>query len=109
MLLERGEVNPEQAHTGYGRTPLSWAAGSGHEGIVKILLEKEDVDTDLADTEYGRTPHSWAVKEVFVKCFLFRDNAECFFSFISLRDRQSDEETWERKRVVIVGWLRRAF
>ena len=24
---------------------------------------------------------------------LFRDNAECFFPFISLRDRQSDEET----------------
>ena len=24
---------------------------------------------------------------------LFRDNAECFFLFISLRDRQSDEET----------------
>ena len=24
---------------------------------------------------------------------LFRDNAECFFPFVSLRDRQSDEET----------------
>jgi len=24
---------------------------------------------------------------------LFRDNAECFFSFVSLRDRQGDEET----------------
>ena len=25
---------------------------------------------------------------------LFRDNAECFFSFVCLRDRQSDEETY---------------
>ena len=24
---------------------------------------------------------------------LFRDNAECFFPFVSLRDRQNDEET----------------
>ena len=24
---------------------------------------------------------------------LFRDNAECLFSFVSLKDRQSDEET----------------
>ena len=33
------------------------------------------------------------MKEVFVMYFiLFRDDAECFFSFVSLRDRQSSEE-----------------
>ena len=34
------------------------------------------------------------MKDVFVMhFFLFRDNTECFCSFVSLRDRQSDEET----------------
>jgi hypothetical protein len=28
----------------YGRTPLSYAAWSGHEAIVKLLVEREDVD-----------------------------------------------------------------
>ena len=32
ILWERGDVNPDQADTFYGRTPLSWAAGRGHEG-----------------------------------------------------------------------------
>ena len=30
---------------------------------------------------------------IFDAFLLFRDNAECFFPFVSLRDRQSDEET----------------
>ncbi|SPO01575.1 uncharacterized protein DNG_04248 [Cephalotrichum gorgonifer] len=44
----------------YGRTPLSVAAGKGHEAIVKMLLEsKANVDSrDLT----GRTPLSWAAK-----------------------------------------------
>jgi ankyrin repeat protein len=62
MLLERKDVNPNQADTEYGRTPLSWAAENGHEGVVKMLLERKDVNPNQADTEYGRTPLSWAAE-----------------------------------------------
>jgi ankyrin repeat protein len=49
--------------TEYGRTPLSWAAGQGHEEVVKLLLQTGKVDVDSKDTEYGRTPLSWAAEE----------------------------------------------
>ena len=62
MLLEQEDVNPDQADTDSGRTPLSWAAWNGHEGIVKMLLERQGVNPDQADTFYGRTPHSWAAE-----------------------------------------------
>ena len=45
-----------------GMTALTWAAGRGHEGTVKILLECEGVNPDQAGTEYGRTPISWAAE-----------------------------------------------
>jgi len=60
--LERGDVNPDQVDTFYGRTPLSWAAENGHEGVVKMLLERGDVNPNQADTEFGRTPLSWAAE-----------------------------------------------
>jgi ankyrin repeat protein len=44
----------------YGRTPLSWAAGNGHEAVVKLLLEK-GVELETKDkSNYGQTPLSWA-------------------------------------------------
>jgi ankyrin repeat protein len=39
----------------YGRTPLSWAAGNGHEAVVKLLLAKDGVDVDSKDS-YSQTP-----------------------------------------------------
>ncbi|KAI9666582.1 MAG: hypothetical protein M1821_004518 [Bathelium mastoideum] len=45
-----------------GRTPLSWAAECGHQGIVQLLLEMSQVDVDSKDTEEGRTPLSWATE-----------------------------------------------
>ena len=58
MLLQRGDVSPDTTDD-YGRTPLSWAAANGREGIVKILLDRENVTPDSADKD-GRTPLLWA-------------------------------------------------
>ena len=52
-------VNPDRPSKS-GQTPLSWAAGNGHEGIVKLLLGQKDVNPGAPDTKYGRTPLSWA-------------------------------------------------
>jgi len=42
-----------------GRTPLSWAAGAGHEELSKLLLGTGKVEADSSD-HYCRTPLSWA-------------------------------------------------
>jgi len=75
MLLERKYINPDHPDIEYGMTPLSWAAGNGHEGIVKILLERGDVNPDHKDTKYRRTPLSRAAEnghEAVVKMLLGR-------------------------------------
>jgi len=77
MLLEREDVNPNQADTFYGRTPLWWAAERGHEGIVKMFLERKDVNPNQAATNYGQTLLSWAARrgdEGIVKMLLERED-----------------------------------
>ena len=59
ILLERDDVNLDQAATENGRMPLSWAAKNGHQGIVKMLLEREEVNPDHPDTKLGQTPPRW--------------------------------------------------
>jgi len=56
----------------FGDTPLAWAAGGGHEGVVKILLQQADVNPDKADN-YGYTPliqAAWDGHEGVVKVLL---------------------------------------
>jgi hypothetical protein len=44
-----------------GRTPLSWAAGNGHEGATKLLLSTEGVNPDSRD-HLDWTPITWATE-----------------------------------------------
>ena len=76
ILLEREDVNPNQADTVYGQTPLSWAAECGHEEVVKMLLEQEGVELDRGDTVFGQSPLLWAAQhghEGVVKMLLERE------------------------------------
>lgn len=52
LLLEKGaEGDPKDSDD---RTPLSWAAESGHKAVVKLLLEK-GAEVDFQD-RYGHAP-----------------------------------------------------
>ena len=62
MLLEREDVDPDQAGGEYGQTPFLWAAMNGHSGVVKMLLERGDVNPDHVGTQYGRTALSFAAE-----------------------------------------------
>ncbi|KAF4627618.1 hypothetical protein G7Y89_g10540 [Cudoniella acicularis] len=63
------------------RTLLSWAAGRGHEAVVKLLLETGHVDVESKDKN-GQTPLSWAPQgghEAVVKLLL---ETRCYFALI---------------------------
>ena len=53
ILLEHR--HPSDCRDSYGRTPLSQAAGRGHEAVVRLLVERDDVEIDSKD-RWGRTP-----------------------------------------------------
>ena len=58
MLLERGNVNPNQGDTECGRTPLLGAAGDAHERVVKIFFRRESC---LHRYDRQREPNSTVV------------------------------------------------
>jgi ankyrin repeat protein len=58
VLLATGKVDVD-AKDNRGRTPLWWAAKSGHEAVVKLLLDTGKVDADSKDKD-GQTPLWWA-------------------------------------------------
>ena len=62
----------------YGRTPLLYAAGGGHEAVVRVLLARGDVEADARDID-GRTPLLYAAgggHEAVVRVLLARDDVE---------------------------------
>ncbi|WZH50422.1 PNP_UDP_1 domain-containing protein [Fusarium acuminatum] len=61
LLLDTGKVDVNARDTKYGRTPLSWAAGRGHESIVKLLVEHR-ANVELKDKD-ERTALSRAITE----------------------------------------------
>jgi ankyrin repeat protein len=54
LFMAKDGVEPDPTDS-YGPTPLSWAAGKGHEAVVKLLLAEDGVDPDSKDS-YGQTP-----------------------------------------------------
>ena len=76
ILLEKGAKADSKDND--GRTPLSYAAQSGHEAIVKLLLTREGVDADLKGND-GQTPLSCAAQsghEAIVKLLLAREGVD---------------------------------
>ena len=55
LLVEKGAELDSKDND--GQTPLSCAADSGHEAVVKLLVEK-GAELDSKDND-GRTPLSW--------------------------------------------------
>ena len=82
-LLQRADqysanINAKDRYARYARTPLSYAAESGHEAVVKLLIERDDVEADSKDFS-GRTPLSYAAgsgHEAVVKLLLERNDIE---------------------------------
>ncbi|RYP16766.1 hypothetical protein DL767_010132 [Monosporascus sp. MG133] len=58
LLIEDKGAAIEAKYKEYGQAPLSWAAGEGHEALVRLLVEK-GAAIEAKDKE-GRTPLSWA-------------------------------------------------
>jgi ankyrin repeat protein len=57
LLLDTGKFEADSKENN-GRTPLSWAAGKGHEAVVRLLL-KNGAEPESKDS-MDRTPIWWA-------------------------------------------------
>ena len=76
VLLGQGQIADWQES--HGRTPLSYAASSGHEAVVKLLLATDGVEADAKDKD-DQTPLSLAAfsgHEAVVKLLLATDGVE---------------------------------
>ena len=77
LLFGRRYINPDSSSKS-GRTPLSWAAGNGREGIVKLLLGRKDASPN-SSSKLGQTPLCFATgsgHEGIVKLLLKRGDVD---------------------------------
>ena len=77
LLIETGKADIDSKDSG-GLTPLSWAAGRGHDAVIKLLLETGKADMESKDS-YSRKPLSWAAEnghEAVVKLLLKTSKAD---------------------------------
>ena len=58
-----------------GRTPLSWAAGYGHESIVQMIIEQNNININSKDSG-GKTPLSWNGHEAVVRLLIGGDDVD---------------------------------
>jgi hypothetical protein len=83
-------VNKKDSH---GRTALYWAAGNGHEAVVKLLLDK-GADLEAKD-EWGQTPLSQAARnghEAVVKLLLDKG------ADLEAKDKWGQTPLWQAAR-----------
>jgi ankyrin repeat protein len=52
LLLARDDIHAD-SRADCGRTPLEWAAISGHEVIVELLLARDEVKRDTRDIQHA--------------------------------------------------------
>jgi ankyrin repeat protein len=77
MLLATDSINPDSKDRN-SQTPLSCAAGNGHDIVVKILLATDGINPDSKDTE-GQKPLWWAARnghEAVAKLLLATDGID---------------------------------
>jgi len=56
LLLQQKQAQPDIPDIRYGRTALSWAAGSGHEGVVRLFLGRPFVNPGGIGRMWGKKP-----------------------------------------------------
>ena len=77
------------------RTPLSWAAGTGHDAVVRLLVERDGVDINSRDN-MTMTPLIWAARnghEAVVRLLIERDDVE-----INAKDK------WENTALILAAY-----
>jgi len=61
MLLTRDDIEPDP-ESPYSPTPLTVAAESGYDAVVRLLLGQHDVNPDAKD-DRGQTPLWYAARK----------------------------------------------
>ena len=106
LLLGLGpeDINPNMLDNA-GQTPLLWAAGNGHDGVVELLLGRVDVNPDTPDS-CGQMPLSLAAENGHggvAKLLLGRGDVNLGFRIVRLvKSWRQDRTTQSRLMLMTV-------